>query len=107
MKLQMTVFAAMIVASSAAVAAPSEAYKCYKPDSGQSIYPWDNAGWWYPSVADSSSCGVPTSADHVFLYSSKNDVSSNGKPMVVTNGVDAATGVMAICDNSHGTSFIT
>jgi hypothetical protein len=97
---------ALAVAASALFAAPSEPYVCYKPDAGKSIYPWDHAAKWYDGVNGSIINRAPTTNDYVFLYSSKNDVSANGKPMVVTNGVHAETEGLEICDKSHGNTFL-
>ena len=98
---------ALAVAASALLAAPSDPYVCYKPDSGKSIYPWNHAAKWFDSTGSVPTLNrVPTTNDYVFLYSSKNDVSSSGKPMVVTNGVHAETGVLEICDKSNGQSFL-
>ena len=97
---------AFAVAASALFAAPSEPYVCYKPDAGKSIYPWDHAAKWYDGVNGSIINRAPTTNDYVFLYSSKNDVSANGKPMVITNGVHAETEGLEICDKSHGNTFL-
>ena len=91
--------------ATAGFAAPDGGYLCYKPDSGKTIYPWDDVAKWFPSTSTSSSLGVlPTAADFVFLYSSKNNVASSGKPMVVTNGVNAATGALQIYDDVNNVS---
>ena len=85
-------------------AAPSEPYVCYRPADGQALYPWDNAVWWYDGVSGSRINRIPTSEDHVFLYSSKNSIT---KPMVVTNGVDAVTGILDIVDEgNNGNSVV-
>ena len=98
---------ALAVAASALFAAPSEPYVCYKPDTGKSIYPWDHAAKWFDSTGSVPTLNrVPTTNDYVFLYSSKNDVSGSGKPMVVTNGVHAETGGLEICDKSNGQAFL-
>ncbi len=98
---------ALAVAASALFAAPSEPYVCYKPDAGKSIYPWDHAAKWFDSTGSVPTLNrVPTTNDYVFLYSSKNDVSGSGKPMVVTNGVHAETAGLEICDKSHGNAFL-
>ena len=98
---------ALAVAASALFAAPSEPYVCYKPDAGKSIYPWDHAAKWFDSTGSVPTLNrVPTTNDYVFLYSSKNDVSGSGKPMVVTNGVHAETGGLEICDKSNGQAFL-
>lgn len=82
-------------------------YVCYKPDSGKSIYPWDHAAKWFDSDVSSTTINrVPTTNDYVFLYSSKNHVLGSGKPMVVTNGVHAATGDLEICDKGHGNTYV-
>lgn len=81
-------------------AAPSEPYLCYKPAEGKTIYPWDDVAKWFTSTSSSApSAGeLPTTGDYVFLYSTKNNVAGSGKPMVVTNGVNAATGSLQIYD---------
>ena len=85
---------AFSLAASALFAAPrDEPFVCYRPDVGKNIYPWDHAAKWFDTTGNGSSINrVPTTNDYVFLYSSKNDVGANGKPMVVTNGVHAETG---------------
>ena len=103
-----------VVALACALAAPAlfalptnDIYVCYKPDSGQSIYPWDLAAKWFNTTGSGATINrVPTTNDYVFLYSSKNDVASNKKPMVVTNGVHAATGALEICDKDHGNTYV-
>ena len=88
-------------------AAPSNPYVCYKPSEGQSIYPWDLAAKWFDTTGSGATINrVPTTNDYVFLYSSKNDVASNKKPMVGTNGVHAATGALEICDKDHGNTYV-
>lgn len=88
---------------SASFAAPSEPYVCYRPADGQASYPWDNAVWWYDGVSGSRINRIPTSEDHVFLYSSKNSIA---KPMVVTNGVDAVTGILDIVDEGNNGNVV-
>ncbi len=103
-----------VVALACALAAPAlfalptnDIYVCYKPDSGKSIYPWDHAAKWFDTTGSGATINrVPTTNDYVFLYSSKNDVASNKKPMVVTNGVHAATGALEICDKDHGNTYV-
>ncbi len=96
-----------MLAAAALFAAPDETYVCYKPDAGKSTYPWDHAAKWFDTTGNGSSIDrVPTTNDYVFLYSSKNDVGANGKPMVVTNGVHAETGVLEICDKWNGYLYL-
>jgi hypothetical protein len=96
-----------VLAASALFAAPDETYVCYKPDAGKSTYPWDHAAKWFDTTCNGSSINrVPTTNDYVFLYSSKNDVGANGKPMVVTNGVHAETGGLEICDKWNGYPYL-
>ena len=93
-----------VLSASFSFAAPSGDYLCYKPDSDKLIYPWDDAAKWFPSTGSSSSVNrSPTATDYVFLYSTKNNVAVGGKPMVVTNGVNAATGALQIYDASINT----
>ena len=93
---------ACALAVPALFAAPSGSYVCYKPDEGQSVYPWDHAAKWFDTVNGGATINrVPTTNDYVFLYSNKNDVGANGKPMVVTNGVHAETGGLEICDKGN------
>ena len=94
---------AFMLATPALFAAPSVPYVCYKPADNQAIYPWDRADWWYDSVSSSTPTNrAPTTNDHVFVYSNKNNVNVSGrKPMVVTNGVHAATGNLEICDSGN------
>jgi hypothetical protein len=91
-----------------ALPASSGPYVCYKPDEGKSIYPWDNAAKWFDTTGSGATINrVPTTNDYVFLYSSKNAVNLSGKkPMVVTNGVHAATGDLEICDDGHGNAYV-
>ena len=99
---------ALALAAVALFAAPSDgSFVCYRPDVGKSIYPWDHAAKWFDTTGNGSSINrVPTTNDYVFLYSSKNDVGANGKPMVVTNGVHAETGVLEICDKWDGYLYL-
>ena len=99
---------AFALAAPALFALPTDdIYVCYKPDSGKSIYPWDHAAKWFDSTGSSTAINrVPTTNDYVFLYSSKNHVLGSGKPMVVTNGVHAATGDLEICDKTYGNTYV-
>ena len=99
---------AFALAAPALFALPTDdIYVCYKPDSGKSIYPWDHAAKWFDSTGSSTAINrVPATNDYVFLYSSKNHVLGSGKPMVVTNGVHAATGDLEICDKTYGNTYV-
>ena len=99
---------AFALAAPALFALPTDApYVCYKPDSGKSIYPWDHAAKWFDTTGSGATINrVPTTNDYVFLYSSKNHVLGSGKPMVVTNGVHAATGDLEICDKIYGNTYV-
>ena len=77
---------------------------CYKPDSGQAAYPWDNLSWWFTGTDSGApnATALPTASDNVLLYSSKNAVSSeNGKPMTITSGVIAKTKNLTICTTNN------
>ena len=91
---------------SSAFAAPDGEYLCYKPDDKLSDYPWDAANWWSDGVSSSTYGFIPTSSTHVFLYSSKNNVANGKPPMVITNGVNAATGKLTVCDKDNGAGFV-
>ena len=100
---------AFALAAPGLFALPTDApYVCYKPDEGKSIYPWDHAAKWFDTTGSGATINrVPTTNDYVFLYSSKNAVNLSGKkPMVVTNGVHAATGDLEICDKDYGSAYV-
>ena len=100
---------AFALAAPALFALPTnDIYVCYKPDEGRSIYPWDHAAKWFDTTGSGATINrVPTTNDYVFLYSSKNAVNLSGKkPMVVTNGVHAATGDLEICDKTYGNTYV-
>lgn len=100
------VFAVCCLMGIASFAIP-ESYLCFRPDSGKSSYPWDTADKWYNTTQTGNPVNrLPTESDDVFLYSSKNDVSKNGKPMLVTNGINAVTRGLEICDQDFGKTYL-
>ena len=76
----------------------------YRPDTSES-FPWDSVDWWFTgSGSDAPKAGsLPDSSNDVKLYSSKNDISKEGQPMIVTSGVTAMTKKITICDTGSGT----
>lgn len=103
MKIKCYMFVMFDLLAMVCFAAPSGAFLCYRPAEGQNSYPWDKASWWFDTTGSGAATvnRVPTEGDHVFLYSSKNDVGVSGEPMVVTNGVAAATGKLEIGRNGQ------
>ena len=92
-----------LAASAFPVQPPSDPYLTYRPPSGLKSYPWDDLSSWDTTTSDTPSDHLPTLVDNVFLYSSKNKISDgSGKPMLVTNGVTAATAKLFVGDSDNG-----
>ena len=77
----------------------------YRPGTSESFFPWDSVDWWFTgSGSDALKAGsLPDSSNDVKLYSSKNDISKGGQPMIVSSGVTAMTKKLTICDTGSGT----